>query len=71
MTKIIAGFWKKAYTYFQTIVKASVRFQMDRTKTVGGVTRTKSIPPIHSCGIRPRKESKLKMQKVTKIVSEF
>ena len=46
--------------------KVPVKFQKDRSKTVG-VIRTRWILPIHFCEIRAKKNSKLKMQKkVTK-----
>ena len=42
---------KKAHAYLQTISKASVKFQKDKSKTVGEVTWTRWILPIHFCGI--------------------
>ena len=51
---------------FSDILKAPVNFQKDRPETVGGVTRTKCILPIHFYGIRPRKKSKLKNSKKDK-----
>ena len=53
--------------YLQTILKAPVTFQKAWLKTVGGVARTRCLLPIHFCGIRALKTSKLKMRKkVTK-----
>ena len=43
--------------YFQTILKALVKFQKDQPKTVGGIVRTRCILPIHFCGIRALKKS--------------
>ena len=54
---------KKTHAYFQAILKALVKFQKDRTKTVGGVKGTRYLHPIHFCNIRTQKMSKLKMQK--------
>ena len=55
---------KKQYAYFPTILKASVKFEKDWLKTVGGVAGRMYILPIHFCSIRARKKSKLKMQKM-------
>ena len=41
--KIISGFWKKPHAYLQTILKAPVKFQKDRTKAVGGVKGTRYL----------------------------
>ena len=49
---------KKPHAYLQTILKAPVKFQKDRLKTVVGV-----ILPICFCSIRTKKVSKLKMRK--------
>ena len=54
---------KKPYAYLQAILKAHVKFQKDRLKTVGGVKGTRYLLPIHFCNIRTKKMSKLKMQK--------
>ena len=54
---------KKPHAYLQTILKAPVKFQKDRPKTVGGVKGTSYLLPIHFCSIRTQKMSKLKMQK--------
>ena len=53
---------KKPHAYLQAIVKALVKFQKDRTKTVGGVKGTRYLHPIHFCNIRTKKMSKLKMR---------
>ena len=46
---------KKAHAYLQPILKAHVKFQKDRPKTVG-VARTRcSILPIHFCSIKALK----------------
>ena len=54
---------KKTYAYLQTILKAPVKFQKDRLKTVVGVTGTRYLLPIRFCSIRTKNMSKLKMQK--------
>ena len=54
---------KKPHAYLQAILKALVKFQKDRTKTVGGVKGTRYLHPIHFCNIRTQKMSKLKMRK--------
>ena len=54
---------KKTHAYFQAILKAHIKFQKDRPKTVGGVKGTRYLLPIHFCNIRTQKMSKLKMRK--------
>ena len=54
---------KKTHAYLQTILKAPVKFQKDRPKTVGGVKGTRYLLLIHFCNIRTQKMSKLKMRK--------
>ena len=54
---------KKTHAYLQTILKAPVKFQKDRLKTVVGVTGTRYLLSIRFCSIRTQKMSKLKMQK--------
>ena len=54
---------KKPHAYLQTILKAPVKFQKDRLKTVVGVTGTRYLLPICFCSIRTKKMSKLKMRK--------
>ena len=54
---------KKPHAYLQAILKAHVKFQKDRPKTVGGVKGTRYLLPIHFCKIRTQKMCKLKMQK--------
>ena len=54
---------KKAHAHFQTTLKAPVKFQKDRFKTVGGVVRTICILPIHFCDITAEKKSKSKLRK--------
>ena len=54
---------KKSHAYLQTILKAPVKFQKDRLKTVVGVTGTRYLFPILFCSIRTQKMSKLKMRK--------
>ena len=54
---------KKTLAYLQTILKAPVKFQMDRLKTVVGVTGTRYLLPIRFCSIRTQKMSKLKTRK--------
>ena len=51
---------KKPHAYLQTILKAPVKFQKDRPKTVGGVKGTRYLLPIYFCSIRTQKMSKLK-----------
>ena len=60
---------KKTYAYLQAILKAHVKFQKDRPKTVGGVKGTRYLLPIHFCSIRTQKMSKLKMQK--KVIKNY
>ena len=57
---------KKTHAYLQTILKAPVKFQQDRLKTVVGVTETRYLLPICFCSIRTKNMSKLKMQKSDK-----
>ena len=54
---------KKKHTYLQAILKAHVKFQKDRPKTVGGVKGTRYLLPIRFCSITTQKMSKLKMRK--------
>ena len=53
---------KKTHAYLQTILKAPVKFQKDRLKTVVGVTGSRYLHPIHFCSIRTQKMSKLRGQ---------
>ena len=64
---------KKPHAYLQAILKASVKFQKDQTKTVVGVTGTRYLLPIRFCSIRTQKMSKLKMLKnvIKKIILGF
>ena len=57
---------KKPHAYLQTILKAPVKFQKDRLKTVVGVTLSSYLLPIRFCSIRTQKMSKLKMWKSDK-----
>ena len=57
---------KKTHAYFQAILKALVKFQKDRTKTVGGVKETRYLHPIHFCNIRTQKMSVKNAEKVIK-----
>ena len=54
---------KKPHANLQTILKAPVKFQKDRPKSVGGVKGTRYLLPIYFCSIRTQKMSKLKMRK--------
>ena len=54
---------KNPHAYLQTILKAHVKFQKDRPKTVGGVNETKYLLPIDFCNIRTQKMSRFKMCK--------
>ena len=54
---------KKTHAYLQAILKAHVKLQKDRPKTVGGFMGTRYLLPIHLCNIRTQKVSKLKKQK--------
>ena len=54
---------KKAHAYLQAILKAHVKFQKDRPKTVGGVKGTRYLLPIDFCNIKTQKMSKFKMCK--------
>ena len=55
MVKNYFGILKKPHAYLQAILKALVKFQKDRTKTVGGVKGTRYLHPIHFCNIRTQK----------------
>ena len=46
---------KTPHAYLQAILKAHVKFQKDRIKTVGGVKKTRYLLPIHFCDIRTQK----------------
>ena len=64
--KVIKNYFRileKPYAYLQAILKAHVKFQKDRPKTVGGVKGTRYLLPIDFCNIRTQKMSKLKMRK--------
>ena len=54
---------KKTNAYLQTILKAPVKFQKDRLKTVVEVTGTRYLLPIPFCSIRTQKMSRLKCGK--------
>ena len=51
------------YLYFQTILKAPVKFQKDWPKPVGGVKGTRYPLSINFCSIGTKKLSKLKKRK--------
>ena len=51
---------KNPPAYFQAILKDHVKFQKDRSKTVGGVKGTRYLLPIDFCNIRTQKMSKFK-----------
>ena len=53
---------KIPHAYLQTILKASVKFQKDWPKTVGGVEGTRYLLPIHFCSIRAQKMSTLECE---------
>ena len=57
---------KKPYAYLQTILKAPVKFQKDRLKTVVGVMGTRYLLPIRFCNIRTQKMSVKNAEKVIK-----
>ena len=57
---------KKPHAYLQAILKALVKFQKDRTKSVGGVKGTRCLHPIHFCNIRTQKMSVKNAEKVIK-----
>ena len=64
--KVIKNYFrilKKPHAYLQAILKAHVKFQKDRPKTVGRVKGTRYLLPIHFCSIRTQKMTKLKMRK--------
>ena len=63
MTKNYFRILKNPPAYFQTILKAHVKFQKDRPKTVGGVKGTRYLLPIDFCNIRTQKMSKFKRNK--------
>ena len=66
MEKVIKNYFrilKNSHAYLQDILKAQVKFQKDRPKTVGGVKGTKYLLPIDFCNIRTQKMSKFKMCK--------
>ena len=54
---------KNPHAYLQAILKALVKFQKDRPKTVGGVKGTRYLLPIDFCNIRTKKMSNFKMCK--------
>ena len=54
---------KNYFRIFQAILKAHVKFQKDRPKTVGGVKGTRYLLPIRFCNIRTQKMSMFKMSK--------
>ena len=54
---------KKPHAYLQAILKAHVKFQKDRPKTVGEVKGTRYLLPICFCNIRTQKMSMFKMSK--------
>ena len=57
---------KKPHAYLQAILKAHVKFQNDRPKTVGGVKGTRYLHPIDFCNIRTQKMSVKNAEKVIK-----
>ena len=57
---------KKPHAYLQTILKAPVKFQKDRPKTVGGVKGTRYLLPLYFCSIRTQKMSVKNAEKVIK-----
>ena len=62
--KIIKNYFRiNPHAYLQAILKAHVKFQKDRPKTVGGVKGTRYLIPIDFCNIRTQKMSKFKMCK--------
>ena len=54
---------KNPHAYLQAILKANVKLQKDRPKTVGGVKGTRYLLPTDFCNIRTQKMSKFKMCK--------
>ena len=58
---------KNAHVFLQTIIKTHVKLQKHRSKTVGGVKRTKYLLPIHSYTSRAKivlnKEKNVKKEK--------
>ena len=64
--KVITNYFrilKNPHAYLQAILKAHIKFQKDRPKTVGGVKGTMYLLPIHFFNIRTQKMSKFKMWK--------
>ena len=61
--KILFQDYEKPHVYFQAILKAHVKFQKDRPKTVGGVKGTRYLLPIYFCSIRTKNKCLLKMRK--------
>ena len=57
---------KKPHAHLQTILKAPVKFQKDRLKTVVGVTGSRYLLPIRFCSIRTQKMSVKIAEKVIK-----
>ena len=57
---------RKPHAYLQAILKAHVKFQNDRPKTVGGVKGTRYLLPIDFCNIRTQKMSVKNAEKVIK-----
>ena len=54
---------KNPHAYLQATLKAYVKFQKNRPKTVGGVNGTRYLLPIDFCNIRTQTISKFKMCK--------
>ena len=62
--KVIKNYFrilKNPHAYFLAILKAHVKFQKDRLKTVGRVKGTRYLLPTDFCNIRTQKMSKFKM----------
>ena len=58
--KIYFRILKNPSAYFQAILKAHLKFQKHRPKTVGGVKGTRYLLPIDFCNIRTQKMSQFK-----------
>ena len=60
MIKYYFRILKNPHAYLQAILKAHVKFQKDRPKTVVGVMGTRYLLPIDFCNIKTQKLSSVK-----------
>ena len=67
MSKIHLRIIFKLYAHLQSMVKTSVKFQMNRNKTVGGVVHTRYPQSNHFQYLNARKMTKFKLRKKCQI----